>query len=81
MEPTIQDGSPVVIATNAKTIVSGKIYAFLVDGEPLLKRLFKLPNNRVRVVSDNQRPEFADYEVAANDLEIIGRAVWTPTRL
>lgn len=81
MEPTIQDGAPVVIATNQKAIISGKIYAFLVDGEPLLKRLFKLPSGRVRVVSDNRSPEFAEYEADQAEIDVIGRAVWTPTRL
>lgn len=81
MEPTIQDGAPVVIDTSSKGIRSGKVYAILVDGDPLLKRLVKLPGGRVQVQSDNPAKEYAPYEVAERDLEVIGRAVWTPTSL
>lgn len=81
MEPTIQDGAPVVIATNEKTIRSGKVYAIIVDGEPLLKRIDKLPNGRVRVRSDNNAPEYAPFEVDEGLIEVIGRAVWTPVKL
>jgi phage repressor protein C with HTH and peptisase S24 domain len=81
MEPTIQHGAPVVIATNEKGIRSGKIYAILLDGDPLLKRLDKLPGGRVRVRSDNTAPAYAPFDVDESALEVIGRAVWTPVRL
>jgi hypothetical protein len=82
MEPTIQNGAPVVIATNDKFIRSGKIYAILIDGEPLLKRLDKLPGGVVRIRSDNSsNPAYAPFEVAEAAVEVIGRAVWTPLKL
>lgn len=81
MEPTIQDGAPVVIATNERTIRSGKIYAILLDGEPLLKRLDKLPGAKVRVRSDNPAPAYADFIVDEAEIQVIGRAVWTPVIL
>lgn len=82
MEPTIQDGAPVVIATNEKSIKSGRIYAILIDGEPLLKRLDKLPGAMIRVRSDNAgNPAYSPFEVNEGSIEIIGRAVWTPVRL
>lgn len=81
MEPTIQDGAPVVVATNDREVRSGKIYALLIDGEPMLKRLDRLPGGRVRVRSDNPAPEFAPYEVDDVDLEVIGRVVWTASEL
>lgn len=83
MEPTIQDGAPVVIDTSAagRVVRSGKVYAILVDGDPLLKRLDKLPGGRIRVRSDNPAPDYASFDVADAELEIIGRAVWTPTLL
>ena len=82
MEPTIQDGAPVVIATNEKVIKSGRIYALLIDREPLLKRLDKLPGGLVRVRSDNtSNPAYSSFEVAEGSINIIGRAVWTPVRL
>jgi phage repressor protein C with HTH and peptisase S24 domain len=82
MEPTVQDGAPVVIATSEKTIRSGRIYALLLDGEPLLKRLDRLPGGMIRVRSDNTSdPAYSAFEVREDVIEVIGRAVWTPVRL
>lgn len=84
MEPTIQDRSPVVIATNDRAhIRSGSVYAIRLEpnAQPLLKRLDKLPGGRLRVRSDNPAPEFAPFEVIESEIEIIGRAVWTSSEL
>jgi len=81
MEPTIQDGAPVVIACNETTIRSGRIYALLLNDEPLLKRLHKRPGGLVQVTSDNPMPQYAAYEVEESALTVIGRAVWTPMML
>lgn len=83
MEPTIQNNAPVVIATNECEVRSGKIYALQLnpDEQPILKRVDKLPGNRLRIRSDNPAPAFAPFEVAADEVEIIGRAVWTPSEL
>lgn len=82
MEPTIQDGAPVVVATNETSIRSGRIYAILIGKEPFLKRLDKLPGGLIRVRSDNTSdPAFAAYEVPESSLKVIGRAVWTPVVL
>jgi phage repressor protein C with HTH and peptisase S24 domain/DNA-binding XRE family transcriptional regulator len=81
MEPTIQDAAPVVIATNERTIRSGKIYAILLDGEPLLKRLDKLPGGKIRVRSDNPAPAYEAFIVEEAEVQVIGRAVWTPVML
>jgi phage repressor protein C with HTH and peptisase S24 domain len=81
MEPTIQDRSPVVVDTTQRNIQSGRVYAVVLNGESYLKRLDKLPNGRIRLRSDNPSPMFAPIDVAADEIEIIGRAVWTPTLL
>lgn len=83
MEPTIQDNAPVVIDTSSKgkRIQSGKVYAIVIDGEALLKRLDKLPGGVIRVRSDNTAPQYQPYEVPESALEIVGRAVWTPVNL
>jgi phage repressor protein C with HTH and peptisase S24 domain len=81
MEPTIQDGAPVVIDTSTRRIQSGRVYALAVDGETLLKRLDRLPGGIVRVRSDNPSPLYAPWEIAEDALQIIGRAVWTPVQL
>lgn len=81
MEPTIQHRSPVVIDTSQTNIQSGRVYAVVVNGESYLKRLDRLPGGRVRLRSDNPSPMFAPIDVGAEEIEIIGRAVWTPTFL
>lgn len=81
MAPTIQHGAPVVIDTSATTIQSGRIYAILIDNQPLLKRLDKLPGGLIRVRSDNPMPTYASYDVHPDAIRIIGRAVWTPVEL
>ena len=81
MEPTIQDGAPVVIDTSAKRIQSGRVYALAVDGETWLKRLDRLPGGMVRVRSDNPSTLYAPWEVPEDALQVIGRAVWTPVNL
>lgn len=82
MEPTIMHRAPVVVDTTQKSIKSGQIYAIVIDDEPRLKRLDKLPGGMVRVRSDNTASrEYDPYEVREADLEIIGRAVWTASLL
>lgn len=83
MEPTIQDKAPVVIDISeaGRVVRSGSIYAIKVDGEPLLKRLDKLPGGRLRVRADNPSPAYAAFEVDEQNIEVVGRAVWTPVRL
>lgn len=81
MEPTIQHGAPVVIDTSATNILTGRVYAVLIDGQPLLKRLDKLPGGLIRVRSDNPMPQHAAYDVHPDAIRIIGRAVWTPVEL
>lgn len=83
MEPTIQDGAPVVIDTSdeGRRIRSGRVYAIAFDGERLLKRLDRLPGGLLRIRSDNLSPMYAPYEVPEASIEVIGRAVWTPTEL
>ena len=83
MEPTIQDGAPVVIAMNETVIKSGRIYALRLnlDEEPILKRIDRLPGGKIRIRSDNPDPRYFAFEAFENEVEIIGRAVWTPTEL
>lgn len=81
MEPSIQNGAPVVIDTSATAIRSGRVYAVLLDGEPLLKRLDRLPGGMIRVRSDSQMPQYAPFEVPESALRVIGQAVWTSVDL
>mgnify|MGYP003404248505 FL=1 len=80
MEPTVPDGASVVIDVSDRVVRSGLIYAVRIDAtaEPQLKRLHKLPGGVIRVESDNRSPQFAAFEVIADEaagFEVIGRAV------
>ncbi|WP_062359533.1 LexA family transcriptional regulator [Vreelandella aquamarina] len=78
MEPTIADGSPIAIDKGSVHIVDGKIYALEHGGELRVKRLYKMPLNRIRLVSDNaeEYPEEV-YMLGHEDApRILGRVFW-----
>ena len=75
MEPTIPDGSTVLINMRAKSILPGRIYAFRLDGQLLIKRLYHDSRGTVTARSDN--PEFDDLRISDDcaDFEILGRVL------
>lgn len=75
MEPTIFDGDMVLINLDEKKIVDGKVYAFRVDDEIRIKRLYRQLDGRVRVASDNpDKTTYPDEYLSINDMpELIGR--------
>mgnify|MGYP001968438795 CR=1 FL=1 len=78
MEPVILDGSPIGIDKGTTHIVDGQIYALDHGGMLRVKRLYRAPLNRMRVVSDNQieYPE-ETYSISDPDApKIIGRVFW-----
>ncbi|MDH2420628.1 LexA family transcriptional regulator [Cobetia amphilecti] len=78
MEPAIIDGSPIGIDKSCRHIIDGKIYALDHGGMLRVKRLYRLPLNRMRVVSDNhiEYPEEV-YTLGDPDApKIIGRVFW-----
>ena len=83
MEPTIQDGAPVVVDTSeaGRRVQSGRVYAIAVDGELLLKRLDRMPGGLLRIRSDNASPLYPSLDLPEESISVIGRAVWTPVNL
>lgn len=78
MEPSIHDGATIGIDKGCRQIIDGKIYALDHGGMLRVKRLYRMPLNRVRVVSDNadEYPEEA-YTLADPEApRIIGRVFW-----
>lgn len=78
MMPSIHDGATLGIDKGCRHIIDGKIFALDHDGMLRIKRLYRLPLNRVRVVSDNsdEYPEEA-YSLSDPDApQIIGRVFW-----
>lgn len=86
MEPTVPDGSTVVVDTSEKEPKGSKsqIFAVMVDEEPRLKRVLKLPSGAYRVSSDNPHPDYASFDIgpeSRHELKILGRVVYMQTKL
>lgn len=78
MCPAINDGATIGIDKGSRSVVDGKIYALDHDGMLRVKRLYRMPLNRVRVVSENSEeyPEEV-YSLADPDApKILGRVFW-----
>jgi phage repressor protein C with HTH and peptisase S24 domain len=77
MHPTLQDGDLVLVDMSRRTPAPPGIFV-LFDGVGLVvKRLEILPNtdpHLLRITSDN--PQYACYERASNEVNIVGRVVW-----
>lgn len=54
MSPTINDGATIWIDTSKQEIKDGRIFVFEYGGLFMCKRLYRLPNNGLKVVSDNE---------------------------
>jgi len=75
MTPAIRDGATIGIDKGCRTIRDGEVYALDHDGMLRIKYLYRLPLNRVRVVSENsdEYPEEV-YSLADPDApKILGR--------
>lgn len=77
MEPTIPDGAVLLINRAAKEIANGRVYAFRLDGELLVKRMHRR-DGTILAVSDNpDRVEFPEITIKGKaDFDVIGRAIW-----
>lgn len=79
MEPTIKDGSFVLIDTSKSDPIDG-IYAILIDSEILIKRLQFNLNGSIKIISDNSRYESMCYNPKENTdifFRIIGKKLFT----
>lgn len=54
MYPTIPDGSAMLVDTSKKDVRNGCIYVFDVEGDLLVKRIEKMFDGTVNLISDNQ---------------------------
>jgi phage repressor protein C with HTH and peptisase S24 domain len=81
MEPTIREGSVLLLDKSQRKLESGKVYALLHDGDFRVKRLFKNYSHQWIVRSDNgDKTLYPDETVATSDdaerFMIVGRIVW-----
>lgn len=80
MYPTIEGGDSLLIDTSKKEIYDGRIYCVRIDGQLYAKRLQKIPPNKVKVISDNEKKYdafYVDFSKSIDfDFEIIGEIRW-----
>lgn len=84
MMPYVQDGDTIYIDKGRKEIKDGRIFAIRFGELCLCKRLYRLPDGGVRIVSDNS-DEFPEQiatkqQVIDGEFEVIGW-VWSVSRL
>lgn len=82
MEPTIRDGSVLLLNRSDREPRPGHIYAFSWDGEMLVKR-FQHVNGIWRAISDNaDKSEYPDIVIDGKAEALIqGRAIWVGSKL
>ena len=77
MEPTIHDNNTVMIDTSKTELVDGSIYVIRTDNHLVVKRVQKLINKGVLLLSDNKEYKEQMLEPdEAHDLAVIGKVVW-----
>lgn len=77
MEPALTSGEVVMVDTSAATeSVRDGIHVIQMDGSVMIKRLQRLPGNRVKVTSDNDLYTPFEASLNNNEIQIIGRVVW-----
>lgn len=80
MEPVLFDGDRVAVHVSNKQLKSGHVYAFLLNGETKIKRLFNMPDGGIRIVCDNpDKTVFPDEHIKPDAVEdvfvMIGRVI------
>lgn len=78
MEPCLYDGDTVVINTaDCTRILSGKVYAFVLNNELRIKRLYTNLKGDITVKSDNKEysDEVFDHDCETESIKLIGRVI------
>ena len=78
MTPAILDGATIGIDKGCRTIQDGQVYALDHDGMLRIKRLYRLPPGRMRVVSENceEYPEEIYHTGDPDAPRILGKVFW-----
>ena len=76
MEPTLFDGDVVLVDRNDAMPKDG-VYVLRIEDNLFVKRLSRLPNNKIEVISDN--PSYSKYEIdlkkPPTNFQVIGRVL------
>lgn len=78
MEPTIPDGSAIVIDKSRTTALDGKLYVIRIDDRLYVKRTQWIPTGGLRLISDNKAYDSFDItkdDMQANDIEVCGQVI------
>lgn len=80
MEPVLFDGDKAVIHRGRRRVVDDCVYSLIYSGEARVKRLYKLPDGGLRIVSDNpDKSRYKDEIVPAAEVDatvyIIGQVI------
>lgn len=78
MEPTLYASDRVAVNLADRAISSGRVYAFLLADEARIKRLFRMGDGTVRIVSDNpDKQRYPDEFIGQDALgfAVIGRVI------
>lgn len=78
MDPTIADGSVVLVDEGRRQFVKNKIYYLRYNGQMYIKRLVER-DGHVAIVADNNPNVYLVSD--ADDFEIIGRCIWAAREL
>lgn len=73
MENTFYDNDLIIIDKDKKTLENGKIFIVLYDDELYVKRVFKMPQNKIILKSDNRY--YPDIEVVSDNFKILGQVI------
>lgn len=79
MSPTLESGDTVLLDLRKTAIVDDDIYAIRLDGQLLIKRMQRLPDGKVKVISDN--PAYDPFVVELSRFDggenaVVGLYVW-----
>jgi phage repressor protein C with HTH and peptisase S24 domain len=79
MSPTADEGDVVLIDTRETRFRHDGVYVLRTGSDLAVKRLQRQPDGSILIRSDN--PAYESYPVRAEDLSVLGRALWVGGRL
>lgn len=76
MEPTIEDNNTLMIDTSQRDLNDGSIYVIRSNDHLIVKRVQRLLNQSILLISDNKAYQPIQVNLDTDDLQVIGRVVW-----
>lgn len=80
MIPTIEGGDSLLVDLSKREIYDGKIYCIRMEGQLYAKRLQRISDSKLKIISDNKdyEPVIVDFEKMKDyDFEVIGEVRWS----